>query len=134
MTEPTRYIRKAISEALTTPNFKVYEQNPPGSAVTPYGIITVSVQQRPVKGIKIYTASIDIDIYHEFREYGGRKTIDELCDNIIELMVPNDALYISISGFEHSGCRLLSTTERADKDNSVTSYIKTLRFQSIVNE
>lgn len=134
MTDPTRYIRKAVIDALQTVTFKLYGQNPPGSATTPYGVVSVTVEQRPVKGIKIWTANIDVDIYHEFREYGGRKVIDELTDSIITTMVPDSAAYLSIENFGHANCKLVSTSERATMDNSITSYQKTIRFQSIVNE
>ena len=134
MTDPTRYIRKAVIDALTTGDVKFYGQNPPGNASTPYGIVSVAVEQRPVKGIKIWNASIDIDLYHEFREYGGRKIIDELTDDIISDMVPNDSIFISIENFNMANCKLLNTSERATMDNSITSYQKTIRFQAIVNE
>ncbi len=134
MTDPTRYIRKAVIDGLQTGDFYLYGQNPPGSAATPYGVVSVTVEQRPVKGVKIWTANIDIDIYHEFREYGGRKVIDELTDSIITIMVPDDSAYLDIDNFNHANCKLVSTSERATMDNSITSYQKTIRFQSIVNE
>lgn len=134
MIDPVRYIRKAVINAISTNNFKVYEQNPPGGAVTPYGIVSVTVEQRPVKGLKVWRANIELDIYNEFREYGGRKAIDQLTDDIIDVMVPNDGLFISVENFEHNSCRLVSTSERAAMDNSLTTFVKTIRFQSIVNE
>ncbi len=132
MTDPTRYIRKAIVNALAA-TLTVYDR-PPGSAAPPYGVIGVTLQQLPYRGIKFYRASIIITIYNEFREYAGRKAADELSDAVLEVMVPNDKTYLSIENFNHANCKLVSTDENSNMDNSITSVIKALRFESLINE
>ena len=132
MIDPTRYIRKAVINALVG-IVTVYDR-PPGSAVTPYAVIGVTVQQLPVKGIKFYRAAIIITIYNEFREYAGRKVVDEITDGILGVMVPNDSSYLSIENFNHAQCKLVSTDENSNQDNSITSIVKALRFESLINE
>jgi len=132
MIDPTRYIRKAVVNALAS-IVTVYDR-PPGSAATPYAVIGVTYNQLPVKGVKFYKASIVITIYNEFREYAGRKVVDEISDGILGVMVPNDNTYLSIENFNHAQCTLVSTDENSNMDNSVTSIIKALRFESLINE
>ena len=134
MTDPTRYIRKAIIAALEKPDFSVYGQIPPTSATTPYATVSVALQARSVKGCAIYEATISIDIYNEFREYGGRKTMDELTDDILATLAPTNSTYLPIDGFVHANCRLLSTNERKEQENSTAVYVKSLRFLSLITE
>jgi len=132
MIDPTRYIRKAVVNALAGV-VTVYDR-PPGSATTPYAVIGVTVQQLPVKTSKFYRASIIITIYNEFREYAGRKSVDEITDGILGIMVPNNYAYLSIENFNHASCKLVSTDENSNMQDSITSTIKALRFESLINE
>ena len=134
MTDPNRYIRDAVIDALRTGGYNAYGQNPPASAVTPYAIVSVSYEQRPVKLVKFYTVTIAIDLYHEFREAGGRKQLDEMTDFIFTTLIPNNNTYLSVSGFQHVNCRLASSNESMVTNESITTYIKNLRFTSLITE
>lgn len=132
MTDPTRYIRKAVINALSA-TVTVYDR-PPSNAVVPYGVIGVTIAQQPVKGVKIYKAQINLTIYNEFREYAGRKAIDELTDGIMDIMVPDNDAYLSVENFNVCGLKLTGTDENSNIDNSLTSIIKVLRFEMIISE
>jgi hypothetical protein len=134
MTDPTRYIRKAITNALQLNDFVVYGQNPPSSAVAPYGILTVNTAAIPAKNCEMYRVTSTVEVYSEYREYGGRKSIDEISDNIITIMVPNNYTYLLIEGFEHSNVRLVSSDERVSVVDSITTYIKTMRFEHLISK
>lgn len=133
MIDPARYVRKAVINALRLVNINAY-QAPPSSAVPPYCLVSISYEQTPVKGIKNYRVRISIDICNEFREDGGTKKIDEIADNILDLMGIDSLTYLQIDNFEHVNCKLVSGDERFNRDNSITEFVKTLRFESIITE
>ena len=134
MTDPTRFVRKALIDALKLNDFVLYGQNPPSSAVAPYGILTVNTAGISAKNCEMYRTTTTIEIYSEWREYGGRKSIDEISDNIIGLMVPNNYTYLSIDGFTHANVKLVSSDERVSVVDSVTTYIKTMRFEHLISK
>ena len=134
MIDPARYIRKAVIGALRNDGISAFGQQPPSSQATPYCLISIGYEQLQVKHFKHYRATISIDIYHDFREDGGRKTMDEITDSIFDILVPDNPPYLSIENFEHANCRLLSADERILRDESTTTYIKALRFESLISQ
>ena len=134
MIDPNRYVRDAVINAITDLPFKAYGQVPPSAAVPPYAIVSVSCRQMAIKNLTAYNATITITLYNEFREFGGRKKMDELSDTILSIMTPANYSYLLIENFNHAGCVLSSSDENASNDNSVSIYQKTLIFNSLINQ
>lgn len=134
MTDPTRYVRKALINAVTLSDFKVYGQNPPSSAVAPYATLSVTSAAMPGKNCELYRITSTFEVYSEYREYGGRKSIDEISDNILAVMVPNTYTYLTIENFHNVNVRLVSTDERISVIDSITTYVKTLRFEHLISK
>ena len=134
MTDPTRYVRKALINAVSLTDFKVYGQNPPSSAVAPYATLTVTSAGIAGKNCELYRVTSTFEVYSEYREYGGRKSIDEISDNILAVMVPNTYTYLTIENFQNVNVRLVSSDERVSIINSVTTYVKTLKFEHLISK
>lgn len=133
MIDPARYVRKAVIEGLRAQSINAY-QAPPSSAVTPYCVVTVGYEQLAVKVCRHYRVRISIELYAEFREDGSSKQIDELTDTIFDVMGIDSMTYLPIDYFEHANCKLTAGDERFNRDNSLTEFIKTLRFESLIAE
>jgi len=134
MIDPNRFVRDAVINAITALPFKAYGMVPLSSAVTPYAVVSVSCRQRAIKSMSAYNATITITLYNEYREAGGRKRIDDISDNILTIMTPENYSYLLIENFNHAGCVLSSSDENASNDNSVSVYQKTMIFNSLINQ
>lgn len=133
MIDPARYVRKAVIEGLRAWGINAY-QAPPSSAALPYCTVEIGYEQLPVKACRHYRVRISIQLVNEFREDGGSKVIDELTDRIFTVMGIDSMTYLPIDYFEHANCKLTAGDERFNRDNSLTEFIKTLRFESLIAE
>lgn len=133
MIDPARYVRKAVIEGLRAQGINAY-QAPPSSAALPYCTVSVGYEQLPVKACKHYRVRVSIELYAEFREDGGTKQIGELTDTIFTVMGVDSMTYLPIDNFEHANCKLTAGDERFNRGNSLTEFIKTLRFESLIAE
>jgi hypothetical protein len=134
MIEPSRYIRKAVTGALTLQSVEAYDQAPPSSATPPYCTVSVSYEPYSTKCAGMYRTTTTITFYSQYREDGGSKSLDELADIALGIMVPDSHTYLSIENFNHANCKLLGSDERINRDNSTTEFIKVMRFESLVQE
>jgi hypothetical protein len=134
MIDPTRYVRKAVIDALRAADVAGYGQAPPSSAVTPYCLVSIGYEGLAQKNMNSYRVSTTIEIHHEFREDGGRKSMDEITDTIMDIFLPDNLAYLSIENFNHANCRVASSDERTSRDNSITEFIKVIRFESLINQ
>ena len=131
---PTKYIRKMYKDSLSS-ILPIFDSLPTGTATIPYGVISsISLSPRPARGAKEVIATVTLQIFDEFKENGGMLRIDNKTQQILNLLVPETFVYLSIENFNHVICKLLDCFNDTIDISAVTVYRNTLRIEHLVSQ
>jgi hypothetical protein len=126
MTDPARYLRQTYSQALQGTCI-VYDTLAPVGASLPYAVIKVSFNGIPVKESSMYRCSVNLQLFAEAGEYIGQKVLDEIGDAVITAMIKKgNSTYLTVSGFDHIGAKVVSISNDFNQDDAKTIMTKTL--------
>ena len=113
----------------------IYDTLPPNSATIPYAVITsVALSPKPARGATETIATVTLSIYNEFKENGGMLNLDNLTQQILNLLVPEDFNYLSIENYNHVICKYLDVFNDTVDVGAVTVYRNTLRIEHLVSQ
>ena len=113
----------------------VYDSLPKTGAAIPYAVITsVSLQPKPARGATETIATVTISIYDEFKENGGMLRLDNLTQQILNLLVPANSIYLSIENYNHVICKYLDVFNDTVDVGAAVVYRNTLRIEHLVSQ
>lgn len=106
MTDPLRYIRKAIKDAL--PGIAIYDMIADENGEPPYGVVNLAnytVDDTACNGI---VADIDVIFFDVYGRKGGSLTLDQLMDQVLTLFA-NGETWLTVENFSVDKCTIVSS-------------------------
>ena len=131
---PEKYIRKMYRD-----NFNgivsIYDSLPPNNATPPYAVITsIALSPKPARGATELFATVTMSIHDEFLENGGMLRLDNLTQQILNLLVPANSIYLSIENFNHVICKIINVFNDTIDISAVTVYRNTIQIEHLVSQ
>ena len=132
MKDPTKFVRKMYVYAFNSISVPLYDGMAPNGASGLYGVIDSSFTRRPIKSDNYFDFTVNIEIYHETREYGNSETVDAKADALLDLIIPlNSKSYLTVQGFQQNEISLQSAGN--DAYNSGASMVTWRKKLSIIH-
>lgn len=109
----------------------IYDLVAPTGATTPYCVIRVDAIPVPIRdGEPEYRAIVNLDIFDEYREYGGSMTVDGVSSAVLTNMVPIDQRNLPpLTNFSHVLSKLIRATPLDEYVGSVQVFGRRLTIE-----
>jgi hypothetical protein len=134
MTDPSRYLRKAIKSALEAGALKVYDIAPLQSATAPYILVNIAATPKSSKNTTFFECNVELSIFAEYREFAGSKEVDVISDRVFNQICPPSGGSLVVENFNNAGSIFQGSSTNIENVGDVTVIRKTMRVKTFLSE